>query len=173
MKTCERAECGVQFKPGRKTQRFCTADCRIKDLRSGGVPSTKPEYYRKYRKENLDILRGNARRYVLRSTFGITPEQYDEMAEMQRGVCAICGKTEECKNRRLAVDHDHVTGKNRGLLCFKCNRALGGFGDDIDRLKKAIEYLEAHKMHGAPRWKPRELQALKETEKVVQEAVRV
>jgi len=54
--------------------------------------------------------------------------------------CYICGR-EESENKRLAIDHCHETGDIRGLLCSKCNKALGLLGDDIDTLKRAIEYL--------------------------------
>lgn len=61
------------------------------------------------------------------------------MKNSQGGVCAIC----ECPDKkRLSVDHDHQTGKIRGLLCANCNLALGNFKDDPDRLAKAIVYLK-------------------------------
>lgn len=73
------------------------------------------------------------------------------MFEKQNGVCAICKKPETAKKqsgngiKRLSVDHDHTTGAIRGLLCMYCNTALGKFKDDIEILKSAIVYLEAHK----------------------------
>ena len=66
------------------------------------------------------------RRRSLLATFGITPEQYDEMLLAQGGGCAICGRA--CPTgRALAVDHDHETGIVRALLCVTCNRHLGIF----------------------------------------------
>ena len=53
---------------------------------------------------------------------GVTSADYDRMLAAQGGVCAICGSPP--KTRRLHVDHDHATGKVRGLLCHRCNRAL-------------------------------------------------
>jgi DNA repair ATPase RecN len=70
---------------------------------------------------------------------GITPEQYSSLLQEQKGVCAICHQT--C-SRALAADHDHTTGKIRGLLCNNCNRGLGHFKDNSDNLKAAIEYLQ-------------------------------
>lgn len=84
--------------------------------------------------------------YYLRRTYGITLVQYNEMLAAQGGGCAICG-TDDPKGKSgtyFAVDHNHETGENRGLLCNQCNRALGLFGEDINTLRSAIEYLEIH-----------------------------
>ena len=68
------------------------------------------------------------------------------MYEQQNGVCAICGKPETKvqygKIQPLTVDHNHETGKVRGLLCFNCNIAIGKLKDDIVLLEKAIDYLK-------------------------------
>jgi len=77
--------------------------------------------------------------YWLKSKYGLTIEQYDIILESQNGVCKICGGANP---KRFAVDHDHKTGKIRGLLCSMCNGGLGLFRDNIDFLKKAIEYLK-------------------------------
>lgn len=73
--------------------------------------------------------------------FGINADQYDAMLEEQNGVCAICQNKEPC-NRLLAVDHCHASNRIRGLLCTNCNMAIGKFQDNIEYLKKAIEYME-------------------------------
>lgn len=82
----------------------------------------------------------------LKRKFGITLEQYDRMFEEQGGVCVICGKEETSTFqgiiRRLAVDHDHKTGKIRGLLCANCNLTLGYAKDDIIILSRMIAYLK-------------------------------
>ena len=61
-------------------------------------------------------------------SYGLTLEQYDQMFEEQNGVCAICELPEI--RRRLSVDHNHETGKVRGLLCFICNTRLGIIEND-------------------------------------------
>ncbi len=65
------------------------------------------------------------------------------MPHLQDNKCAICKKTVEENKRNLAVDHNHITGKIRGLLCNTCNSALGMFKGDLgtDLLEKAINYL--------------------------------
>lgn len=80
--------------------------------------------------------------------YGITSKQYQMMHDKQKGKCLICDKEETVvrngKVINLAVDHNHITGKVRGLLCNLCNRSIGGLGDSIELLKKAINYLETN-----------------------------
>jgi len=76
--------------------------------------------------------------YTLKHRQGITKEEYQNLFAQQDGVCAICSKP---YSRLLDVDHDHSTGKIRGLLCGPCNRGLGQFQDNIALLAAAIEYL--------------------------------
>jgi hypothetical protein len=71
--------------------------------------------------------------------YGITGAAYAALVEKQGGVCALCA-TRPGPNR-LSVDHDHETGRIRGLLCAKCNKALGIFGDSVEGLQRVIEYL--------------------------------
>jgi len=95
----------------------------------------KYNYEDKYPRSALDLK--------LRKDYGITLADYDIMFEQQCGVCAICGKPQPKQFHRLAVDHDHVTGKVRGLLCQSCNGMLGLAKDNITTLCDAIKYLEA------------------------------
>lgn len=76
----------------------------------------------------------------LNRTFGISVEDYNNRLVAQNGVCKVCGKVNE-DGRRLHVDHNHKTGIVRGLLCGKCNLAIGLLGDDVDLLKQAMTYL--------------------------------
>jgi epoxyqueuosine reductase QueG len=77
---------------------------------------------------------------ILQRKYGITAEDYSYMLEQQQGGCAICFQSTP-SGRRLAVDHNHDTGEVRGLLCGSCNIGLGNFGDNVDNLEAAIDYL--------------------------------
>ena len=77
--------------------------------------------------------------------YGITFEQYHVMLAAQGGHCAICSATEGGGRGAFHVDHDHVTGKVRGLLCHYCNTAVGNMKDDPALLRAAANYLEARR----------------------------
>lgn len=93
-----------------------------------------------------DAGRRHAHAMKLKRFYNLTLEQYDAMLEKQGGVCGICGKPETMVLRNnvsmLTVDHDHVTGQIRGLLCHRCNRGIGLFRDDPEHLRTAAAWLE-------------------------------
>ena len=107
------------------------------------------EYYKankqkcnKASKAYYENHKDNHRDYGFKKRYGISLEEYNKILEEQSGVCAICGSTEPDKSKKyLSVDHDHETGKVRGLLCSYCNRGLGSFKESHGLLKKALEYL--------------------------------
>jgi hypothetical protein len=82
----------------------------------------------------------NVRKWRLKQEYGITHDEYLAMYEQQGGRCAICGGKNRSGNL-LSVDHDHKTGKVRGLLCNACNWMLGHAKDNIQTLASAIHYL--------------------------------
>jgi hypothetical protein len=107
------------------------------------------EYMRKRYAEKRDelIAKNRLRRadkpeverdWYLRTEYGISLQQFVAMLELQGGCCAICGHVQ----KRLSVDHDHNTGRVRGLLCGSCNNGLGRFKDNATALRKAAEYLD-------------------------------
>lgn len=97
---------------------------------------------KEWREANKDRRRELMREWNL-ALYGLRPDDYIAMYERQEGRCAICGETGETfGGRRLHVDHDHETGRVRGLLCGLCNSALGKFKDSPDRLRAAASYLE-------------------------------
>lgn len=77
---------------------------------------------------------GKPQEYYLKREYNLTKEQYDELLQLQGGVCAICS------GPATDVDHDHDTNEVRGLLCHSCNRALAGV-DNVEWLGKAFDYL--------------------------------
>ena len=97
-----------------------------------------------YHKERngTEVGKANQRERNLQWCYGISSEKYDEMLSNQDGGCAICGTPEsESKRGVLFVDHCHVSGDVRGLLCHYCNSAIGYFKDDKELMSKAMEYL--------------------------------
>lgn len=112
-----------------------------------GEFANRAEAQRAHRKANPDYYK-NA---DLKKSFGITLSEYEAKLVVQNGLCACCGKSETAvwaktgQTKRLAVDHDHVTGEVRDLLCSLCNPMIGYAQEDTDRLRAAIRYLERHK----------------------------
>jgi len=100
-----------------------------------------PPLSKVWREANKERIKG----YKLKHSFGIDLAQYNELFAKQEGKCAICLRHQSEFSRALAVDHDHLTGEIRGLLCSAHNTALGQFQDDIELLEKAISYLKNNK----------------------------
>lgn len=97
---------------------------------------------KQYRKKDGFIE--NRRKYTLKNNHKLTPEQYNELFEKQRGLCSICGGTPTRGKKWLDVDHNHKTGKIRGLLCGDCNRMLGLAKDSDQILILGALYLRRH-----------------------------
>ncbi len=98
------------------------------------------EQSKKYYRESEDY-RNRIRSSGLKLRLGITNEDYFELLKEQNNQCAICNTKAE-ENKYFHVDHDHVTGKIRGLLCKQCNHGLGNFRDTKQLLRNAIKYLD-------------------------------
>lgn len=98
------------------------------------------EASRRWRAKNPEKAALNAFRSQLKTVYGMTIEEYQEILVKQNLVCAIC-EAGCITNKRLSVDHCHTTGEIRGLLCHRCNIALGMLDDDVDRAAKLIKYL--------------------------------
>jgi hypothetical protein len=94
------------------------------------------------KKISYDYDKGRDRR--LRSKWSIASQDLNNMFEKQEKKCKICGSVKESVSTKggLIIDHDHVSGKFRGLICSKCNNLLGACSDSVDVLVSAIEYLE-------------------------------
>ncbi len=118
--------CKKEFTTDRKDKKYCNKKCKKKASFKRGLET---EYGR----------RRHWKRWGINITFG----KYNDLLKIQEGKCKICGIHQTELKQRLGVDHDHITGKIRGLLCSKCNMGLGYFKDDPKILKEAIEYLQS------------------------------
>ncbi len=125
-RTCK---CGNTFLSYRKNHLTCSKSC----------------YNKFYRKRDPK----KHREYLLLYNYDITQDEYNLMMVNQSDRCAICLTDEKGTNNNgtqrdfWCVDHDHATGKVRGLLCDRCNRGIGFLDDDADNLLTASKYLEA------------------------------
>jgi hypothetical protein len=114
----------------------------------GETPERKAAHRDRQRHYYYNDPQSQRAKNMRRRGYRIGPDEYDAMLAQQNGVCAICG--DRCKSgRALAVDHDHVTGEVRGLLCMNCNRAIGWLNDDPDLIMRAAEYVLSYR-NGRP-----------------------
>lgn len=110
--------CGEEFKLNANSQQYCNP-CR----------TGNPYYLRKGKIRDIE------------KKYNLTEIEYDDLRKTQNYCCCICKQHEKKLKRGLCVDHDHNTGKIRGLLCDVCNQGLGYFKDNATFLKTAIKYL--------------------------------
>ena len=107
------------------------------------------------KERTLIQYRPTKKAWNLKKNYGLSLDEFLEMALNQRGKCKICNNREQQVNSlseidgmtqavMLSVDHNHKTGKIRGLLCSKCNRGLGFFRDNPDLLRTAAAYIEEY-----------------------------
>lgn len=124
-------------------------DCKIAYIRA--YREANPEKSRESRLRSNRKTYPKVRAYRLQWQYGITREDYEVMLLAQGGRCAICGEQETARANNgqqimeLAVDHDHVTGQVRALLCSNCNKGIGNLRDDPDILQAAADYLRKYK----------------------------
>jgi len=138
MRDGHRNECKSCFKLLAKARYdSATAVARAKQWRIDN-PERSRAYQAEYRAR--PERRRAMRDLYYRRTFGITADDFDALLEKQGGVCAICG----CAPERAAsfhLDHDHVSGAIRGILCLDCNQGVGKFRDDPGLLERAAAYI--------------------------------
>lgn len=94
---------------------------------------------------NPRVIRG----YHLKKTYGISLVEYERILISQGGACKICRRVPDGKH--LAVDHDHATGRIRGLLCQQCNTVLGLLKEDLESIKRLFEYVGEEHYAGDPK----------------------
>lgn len=117
------------------------AECRIEKQNEYKKTDAYKAYMKKTKEHRLNKNRVND----LRSKYGLTVKEHDEILASQGFKCAIC-RTENPGgrnfNKRFQVDHCHETGRVRGLICWSCNVGLGKLGDTVESLERAVEYLK-------------------------------
>jgi hypothetical protein len=129
----------------------------LKYCRICGESKNTTEFYRKnarvcklcankesiqWQKDNPEKVKRIKRGVKLKEKYNLSIIEYEELLNKQGGSCAICNSLPIRRN--LDIDHDHITGKIRGILCESCNKAIGMFKDDIELLNKAINYLKGN-----------------------------
>ena len=131
MRQCKR--CDKEFELGTlgTTHLYCSKYCaRYANIRKHiELRKSNPEYKKQIRE------------LYFKRAYGISSSIKDELLEKQNNCCAICENL-PINPKNLHLDHCHATNKLRGVLCSKCNQALGLFNDSTALLKKAITYLD-------------------------------
>ena len=138
-RTCRK--CGIDFvgKYNSSTCKPCKSEVRA--AAHSKFRDENPDYWVKWQKTEAGR---RARKKVVLDSYGLTATEYDAMLQEQGGVCAICAAEPgawRANGGGLVIDHDHSTGRVRGLLCPSCNRGLGQFDDDPVKLANAVSYL--------------------------------
>lgn len=109
------------------------------------MPYRNPEDGKAYQKRywilNKAIKKEKSSQYWLKSKYGMTVENYNDLLVQQDFKCALCFKHISDNKKRLAVDHCHETGRIRGLLCMHCNAALGQMGDNKASIERVLKYV--------------------------------
>ena len=133
--------CNKEFIPSRKKTLCCSSDCSVKR--------------KTHKTKEWNSL--NSKRASLRKNYDLSLEDVENILQKQNYRCAVCEKILS----KFFIDHNHKTGKVRGILCFNCNTALGKFEDNPELLAKAIIYLskenqyeEEQETHARPEHAP-------------------
>ena len=141
MKPCTR--CGrtdVEFYPSKVTSwgfRSACKTCEGKD---------KKDWPKKKARNKIWFAKNKIKRaeYHRLKKYNISSEKFDEMFAKQNRSCAICKTTKPGgRNNKWNLDHDHISKRNRGILCYNCNMSLGLMHDSVENLQAAIAYLGA------------------------------
>jgi hypothetical protein len=139
---------------GKKQYWSYCVPCRNNDARDrrkadlDSYHARESAYYRKNRDrilENGRLYRDPERQRAAKlfKAYNLTPGEFQDLLNSQDGACAICKRTSSgVEGRNFHVDHDHVTGVVRGLLCQTCNVGIGALHDDVNLLRAALAYLE-------------------------------
>lgn len=147
-RTCKIEKSPTEFYPEPRAGSGLTGSCKqctlVRNARSRNNPERKQrskEWRDKYRRTE----KGKAARHWdhIARKYGLTSEQYEHLTISQNGRCKICGALPKAPRRFLDVDHSHITGKVRALLCNLCNQGIGLLRDDPEITEKAARYLRS------------------------------
>lgn len=149
-KTC--TGCGAELEVGpttfyrnRKSSDGFTSKCKpCVDALNKKYRENNREKYRESRNKHYNKNHKKYRELHYLRKYNITLQDFEALFSLQGGACAICGTTDYSERMvyaKLVVDHCHITGSVRGLLCKSCNIGLGEFKDDASILLAAVEYL--------------------------------
>jgi hypothetical protein len=150
-KTCAEEKPEDQFNRDRSKKIGRRGHCKVcenKKIRSRRaedpeeIKQARRDQSKKFRQEQPEKARAIQRNSYLKWQYGMTSAEYDVKLASQGGGCYICEKTPQEEGQMLAVDHDHGTGKIRGILCQRCNTTLGRFQEDPKLLRKVANYIE-------------------------------
>lgn len=137
--------CSSAFTPVHHNNKLCSDDCKRKRRNYTSAKRLKPLL-----KDPVFLERRHAydRKSHLKTVYGLTLEDYDHLMLSQDGKCAICASPDPKLITRspvkyLLVDHDHKTGRIRGLLCDPCNKAIGLMDDCPQTIRRAADYVDA------------------------------
>lgn len=100
-------------------------------------------WIKKNKEQYLLVQHRAAKKWRLETRYGLTVEKFFKILKKQKARCAMCREKFSC-SKHTHVDHDHETGKVRGLLCAACNRGMGFLRDSITIFKQGIRYLKKH-----------------------------
>jgi len=124
---------------GHRTVARLTKKLGVSRKRGAFAPKTPHNFGKNANRWKGGIFDPSRRKYHLRKKFNMTLEEYELLLEKQNGVCALCGNPPV--GRHLSVDHNHITGKIRGLLCVRCNQMISVFDDFNIGFEKIGNYL--------------------------------
>lgn len=135
----------ISCKTIRPKSEFYRFPQHVDGLRHTCIPCMKAYDKKRYKKKSKQSHINQLMKW-----YGLSLEDYEKMYSDRKGKCDICGIHKPPRNYKygakphmsICVDHNHKTGKVRGLLCFQCNFALGNFKDDIELVRSAVRYLE-------------------------------
>jgi Recombination endonuclease VII len=120
----------------------CAKDYNAKRYLKNREPFLKKS--KEHYKKATHLYKIRARKAAMKLKYGLTVDQANEMIARAKNSCEICGISQDMLTKRLSIDHNHITGKVRGVLCYSCNHAIGRLKSDngLELLQSAIEYIK-------------------------------